>query len=114
SEPLKRRCLHLYLDYPPRDLEKRIILLNCPQLYDEFVENILSFVENLRSMRLQKVPSIAESIDFARSLIAIGKSELDPDTVNSLLSTLLKVKSDIDLVARKGIENLLDLNGEKG
>nr|MDO8081088.1 MoxR family ATPase [Candidatus Freyarchaeota archaeon] len=107
SEPLKRRCLHLYLDYPPKELEKRIILLNCPQMYDELVDNILDFVENLRNLRLQKTPSIAESIDFARSLLAVGKNDLDPDTVNTLLSTLLKVKSDIDMVKRKGIENLL-------
>ncbi|MEM3586016.1 MAG: MoxR family ATPase [Candidatus Jordarchaeaceae archaeon] len=114
SEPLKRRCLHLYLDYPPRELEKRIILLNCPQMYDEFVDNILEFVDNLRSLKLQKAPSIAESIDFARSLLAIGKNELDPETVNSLLSTLLKIKSDIDLVKRKGIENLLNNGNSKG
>ncbi|MGQ9722858.1 MAG: AAA family ATPase [Candidatus Jordarchaeum sp.] len=107
SEPLKRRCLHLFLEYPPKELEKRIILLNCPQMYDEFVDNILDFLENLRSLRLQKIPSIAESIDFARSLLVIGKSDLDPETVNSLLSTLLKIKSDVDIVKRKGIENLL-------
>ncbi|MFB0561996.1 MAG: AAA family ATPase [Candidatus Lokiarchaeia archaeon] len=109
SEPLKRRCLHLYLDYPPKELEKKIILLNCPEMYDDFVDNILDFVENLRSLRLQKIPSIAESIDFARSLLAIGKNDLDADTVNSLLSTLLKIKSDLDLVKRKGIENLLGI-----
>ncbi|MEM2145683.1 MAG: MoxR family ATPase [Candidatus Jordarchaeaceae archaeon] len=114
SEPLKRRCLHLYLDYPPKELEKKIILLNCPQMYDEFVDNILDFVENLRNLKLQKTPSIAESIDFARSLLAIGKNDLDPDTVNSLLSTLLKVKSDIDVVKRKGIENLLNNGNSKG
>lgn len=114
SEPLKRRCLHLYLDYPPKELEKKIILLNCPQMYDEFVDNILDFVENLRNLKLQKAPSIAESIDFARSLLAIGKNDLDPDTVNSLLSTLLKVKSDIDVVKRKGIENLLNNGNSKG
>lgn len=115
SEPLKRRCLHLYLDYPPKELEKKIILLNCPQMYDDFVDNILDFIENLRNLRLQKIPSIAESIDFARSLLAIGKNDLDPDTVNSLLSTLLKIKSDIDLVKRKGIENLLGIgNNDKG
>ncbi len=116
SEPLKRRCLHLYLDYPPKELEKRIILLNCPQIYDEFVDNILDFVENLRNLRLQKIPSIAESIDFAKSLLAIGKNDLDADTVNSLLSTLLKIKNDVDMVKRKGIENLLGIgnNDHKG
>ncbi|MHA1209248.1 MAG: AAA family ATPase [Candidatus Freyarchaeota archaeon] len=109
SEPLKRRCLHLYLDYPPKELEKQIILLHCPQMYDRFVDNILDFVENLRKMRLQKIPSIAESIDFAKSLLAIGKNDLDAETVNSLLSTLLKIKSDIDAVKRKGVENLLGI-----
>lgn len=85
-------------------------------MYDEFVDNILDFVENLRNMKLQKTPSIAESIDFARSLLAIGKNDLNPDTVNSLLSTLLKAKSDVDMVKRKGIENLLGTgsNDQKG
>ncbi len=107
SEPLRRRCIYLYLDFPPMELEKRIIKAHCPGIEEKVLEKIVLFVNRLRSMKLQKVPSISEAIDFAKSVMAMNITDLDPRIVEDLLTTLLKVQNDIDMVLDYGLEKLL-------
>ena len=111
SEPLRRRCIYLYLDFPPVEMEKKIIRMHCPRIEDKVLEKIVTFVSRLRSMKLEKVPSISEAIDFAKSIMALGARDVSAEVVESLLTTLLKVQSDVDHVLRYGIEKLLEGEG---
>ncbi|MHB2022572.1 MAG: AAA family ATPase [Mycobacteriales bacterium] len=94
SEALKRRCLYLHLDYPGADREKAIILAQVPQLAETLAEDLVRTVRALRALELKKPPSIAESIDWARTLLALGLDTLDEAAVRSTLGVVLKHASD--------------------
>ena len=81
SEALKRRCLFLHLDYPDAEREKAIVLSRVPEVPDGLAEQLVRTVRTLRALELKKSPSIAESIDWARTLVALGLDTLDEDTV---------------------------------
>jgi hypothetical protein len=72
SEALKRRCLYLHLDYPTAEREKAIVLSRVPEIAEQLAEQLVRTVRSLRSMELKKSPSVAESIDWARTLLALG------------------------------------------
>lgn len=101
SEALRRRCLYLHIDYPEADLEQRIVTLKVPDLDGTLSESVVRLVGALREMRLRKSPSVAETIDWARTLIALGGDSLDPEFVRSSLGVLLKHQEDIDLATAK-------------
>lgn len=101
SEALRRRCLYLHIDYPEADLEQRIVTLKVPDLDATLTESVVRLVGALREMRLRKSPSVAETIDWARTLIALGGDSLDPELVRSSLGVLLKHQEDIDLATAK-------------
>jgi MoxR-like ATPase len=94
SEALKRRCLYLYLDYPTADREKAIIKARVPELPEELAEQLVRTVRALRAMELKKAPSVAESIDWAHTLLALGLNTLDEAAVSSTLGVILKHASD--------------------
>ncbi|QFQ29625.2 AAA domain-containing protein [Janibacter melonis] len=96
SEALRRRCLYLHIDYPEAALEQRIVSLKVPELDATLAESVVRLVGALREMRLRKSPSVAETIDWARTLIALGGDSLDPELVRSSLGVLLKHQEDID------------------
>lgn len=98
GDALKRRCVHLYLDYPSFERELEIINLKVPGLNQELARQLVSFVQVLRKQKLKKSPSIAETIDWARSLLILGSKALDQELVESTLSILLKYQSDIDKI----------------
>ena len=94
SEALKRRCLYLHLDYPDAAREKAIVLARVPQVADALAEQIVRTVRALRSLELRKPPSISETIDWARTLLALGLDTLDEDAASGTLGVVLKHHAD--------------------
>ena len=94
SEALKRRCLFLHVDYPDAEREKAIVLSRVPEVPAALAEQLVRTVRTLRALELKKSPSIAESIDWARTLVALGLDTLDEDTVAQTLGVVLKHASD--------------------
>jgi MoxR-like ATPase len=94
SEALKRRCLYLHLDYPSAEREKAIVTAQVPELDDRVAGQVVATVGRLRDLDLKKSPSIAESVDWARTLVALQVHDLDPETVDATLGVVLKHASD--------------------
>jgi len=101
SEALKRRCLFLHIDFPDADLERRIVLSRVPELPEALVDALVRTVRVLRGLELRKSPSVAETIDWGRTLLALGMDTLDDDAVRATLGVVLKHRSDADRAARE-------------
>jgi MoxR-like ATPase len=101
TEALKRRCLYLWLDYPGVEREMEIVLLHAPEMKRDLAERLVEVIEMVRELDLKKPPSIAESIDWARTLILMGVDDIDRDTFRSSMSIIVKHRTDIDLVAER-------------
>ena len=95
SEALVRRCLHLHVDFPGPEKEAEIIALKVPELDERLRGQVARFVAGLRKLELRKAPSIAETLDWARGLCALGVRELDSATVRQTLSLVVKHKEDL-------------------
>jgi len=95
SEALVRRCLHLFVDFPGPEKESEIVALKVPDLDARLREQMARFVAGLRKLDLRKAPSIAETLDWARGLCALGVRELDASTVRQTLSLVLKHEEDL-------------------
>jgi len=96
SEALKRRCLYLHLDFPDAELERRIVLTRVPQLPEALAEELVRIVGVLRSIQLRKAPSVSETIDWGRTLLALGLDTVDDATVRATLGVVLKHQSDTE------------------
>jgi MoxR-like ATPase len=94
SEALRRRCLYLHLDYPDAAREKAIVLTRVPQVADALAEQVVRTVRVLRDLELRKPPSVAETIDWAQTLLALGLDTLDERAVQDTLGTVLKHHAD--------------------
>ena len=94
SEALKRRCLFLHIDFPEPDLERRILLSRVPELPERLAEELVRIVGVLRSMQLKKVPSVAETIDWGRTVLALGMDTIDDELIAATLGVVLKHQSD--------------------
>jgi MoxR-like ATPase len=94
TEALKRRCLYLHLDYPDADRERAIVLEKVPEAAEQLAEQVVRTVRALRAMELKKAPSIAETIDWARTLVTLGLDTLDATAVRTTLGVVLKHASD--------------------
>jgi MoxR-like ATPase len=101
SEALKRRCLFLHLDFPDAELERRIVLSRVPELPEALVDALVRTVRVLRGLELRKAPSVAETIDWGRTLLALGMDTLDADAVRATLGVVLKHRSDADRAVRE-------------
>jgi MoxR-like ATPase len=101
SEALKRRCLYLHLDYPDADREREIVLSQVPELEERVAEQLVATVARLRDLELKKAPSIAESVDWARTLVALEVRELDDKAVDDTLGVVLKHASDQERAVRE-------------
>jgi len=95
SEALKRRCLYLHIDYPDVEREKEIVRVRVPEIDDALAEQIAKVVSSIRNIDLKKAPSISETIDWARTLLYLGRNEITPDTLGESLHVLLKYQTDI-------------------
>ncbi|AUI60474.1 MoxR family ATPase [Amycolatopsis sp. BJA-103] len=95
SEALRRRCLFLHIDFPDAALEQRIVRLKVPGVDDALAASVIKVITALRAMELRKAPSVAETIDWARTLLALGADSLGDDVVRASLGVILKHQDDI-------------------
>jgi MoxR-like ATPase len=109
SDGLKRRCIFLYVNSPSVQKEVRILREKYPDLPDKLAFQVARAVSLIReNLALQKLPSISETLDWAKALLVMGKAELDPAWIEATLNLLLKSKEDLDLFYREmGAERLL-------
>ncbi|MDX6608401.1 MAG: hypothetical protein QOF85_326 [Solirubrobacterales bacterium] len=101
TEALKRRCLYLWLDYPDLEREMEIVRLHAPELPESLARRMVEVVRMIRDLDLKKPPSIAESIDWARTLLLMGAEDIDRKTFEQSMSIIVKHRTDIDLVAER-------------
>jgi MoxR-like ATPase len=101
TEALKRRCLYLWLDYPGAEREMEIVRLHVPELSESVARRLVEVIEMVRALDLKKPPSIAESIDWARTLLLMGAEDIDRETFTQSMSIIVKHRTDIDLVAER-------------
>ncbi len=112
SDALKRRCLHLFIDYPSEELERRILETKVPGVDARLIQDLVRMMHRLRELDLKKAPSISETLDWARALLALNAKELDEDLVKQTLNVILKYEGDVrkaegelgKLLARKAEE----------
>jgi MoxR-like ATPase len=105
SDALKRRCLHLYIDFPAAEQELRIVRLKVPGIEQELARDVVDAVQAVRKLDLKKAPSISETLDWARALLLLNIKSLDDALVQETLSTILKYEGDI----RKAQDELRDV-----
>ncbi|MFB1296966.1 AAA family ATPase [Mycobacterium sp. pW049] len=94
SEALKRRCLFLHIDFPDAELERRILLSRVPELPERLAEELVRIIGVMRGMALKKLPSVAETIDWGRTLLALGMDTIDDEVIAATLGVVLKHQSD--------------------
>jgi MoxR-like ATPase len=120
SEALKRRCLYLHIGYPDLEQELNVVRLKVPELNPKLAQQAVALVQKLRDMDLRKSPSISETLDWAKSLVALNAKSLDAKTLETTLSVLLKHETDLQKVRRrmqvsgKGVEVEDDDDAELG
>jgi MoxR-like ATPase len=107
-DAIKRRCFYYWVDYPDATRELEILAVKAPDADKELSRQIVAFVQRLRSMDLFKLPGVAETIDWTNALVQLDKIDLDPQTVNDTLGTLLKYQDDIEKVKGSEAANLLE------
>jgi len=96
SEALKRRCLFLHIAYPTPDREKDILLARVPELPERLAAEIARVARSIRNLDLKKSPSVSETIDWARTLLALGIEHIDTDVIGDTVNVLLKYQTDIE------------------
>lgn len=107
SEALKRRCLYHWIDYPSLEKELRIVAARLPYIEEELSRQVVGFVQALRGLNLSRAPGIAETLDWAQSLIALKKKTLDAEAVEETLGCLSKSMEDTAKIKGAGIEKIL-------
>jgi len=95
SDALKRRCLHLFIDFPTEDLEQTILETKVPGVEQRLAADLVQMMAKLRSLDLKKTPSISETLDWARALLALNAKDLDSDIVSQTLNVILKYEGDV-------------------
>jgi len=101
GDALKRRCLHLHIGFPDEKLEARIIQSRVPGIEAKLLRQLVSFVQQLRMLDLKKVPSVSETIDWAKVMILLHTPVLDVDLVRETLNVLLKFEADIEIANKQ-------------
>jgi MoxR-like ATPase len=101
GDALKRRCLHLHIGFPDAKLEARIIASRVPGIETSLRAQLVSFVQQLRTLDLKKSPSVSETIDWARVLLLLHAAALEVDMVHDTLNVLLKFEADIEVAGRQ-------------
>ncbi len=106
-DALKRRCLYHWVEHPDFDREVAIVRVRAPQVAESLARQVAGVVEQLRELNLYKPPGVAETIDWAQALAALGKADLDEDTVGVTLGTVVKYREDQQRVRDQGIGDLI-------
>jgi MoxR-like ATPase len=107
-DALKRRCLYHWIDYPSAARELEILRARMPGVDARLAGEIVAFVQRLRSADLTKVPGVAETLDWAAALLALGARELAPDLVDETLGVLLKYEEDVRRVRGATVATYVD------
>jgi MoxR-like ATPase len=107
SDALKRRCLHLYIDYPDRELEMKIVKLKIPGINRQLADQLIDAIRKIRDLDLKKKPCISETLDWAHSLIALQVEDLSPQVIADTLNVICKYRADVDQVKEK-IEKVIN------
>jgi MoxR-like ATPase len=105
-DALKRRCLYHWIDYPALEKEVAIVRARAPEAAEQLAHEIAALVHGLREMDLYKVPGVAETLDWARSLAALGASRIDAGLVDATLGAALKYQEDLER-ARQAVPDLV-------
>lgn len=101
SEALKRRCLFLHIDYPDAEREQLILHARVPGLSQHLASQVAKVARSIRSLDLKKAPSVSETIDWARTLLALSVEEVDEEVLGETLHVLLKYQVDIEKAAKE-------------
>ena len=101
GDALKRRCLHLHIGFPDAEREERIVQARVPEVSPKLLKQMVGFVQALRDQDIRKVPSISETVDWARTLLLLHADSLDPQLVRDTLNVILKRQSDITAIDNK-------------
>jgi MoxR-like ATPase len=96
SDALKRRCLHLWIDYPSEELEVEILNRKVPNIDKRLAEEVVQMMNRIRELDLKKTPSISETLDWARALLALNADELEDQIVSDTLNVILKYEGDVE------------------
>ena len=107
-DAIKRRCFYFWVDYPNAQRELEILKVKVPDAPEKLTQQVVNFVQHLRSRDLFKLPGVAETIDWTNALIQLDKIDLDPETVNSSLGILLKYQDDIEKIQGSEAAQILD------
>ncbi|TMD93125.1 MAG: MoxR family ATPase [Chloroflexi bacterium] len=105
-DALKRRCLYHWIDYPDLEREVAIVRVRAPEVSERLARRVAGLVQGLRGMDLYKLPGVAETVDWARSLAAIGADGSDPETLEATMGAAVKYQEDLESV-RTAIPDLL-------
>ncbi|MDP2855042.1 MAG: MoxR family ATPase [Smithellaceae bacterium] len=106
SDALKRRCVHLYIDYPARETEIAIVRLKIPDIEEKLCAILVDAIRKIRTLDLKKSPSISETLDWAQSLLALQINELTPEVVSETLNVICKYQMDLEKV-RKNMDRIV-------
>jgi MoxR-like ATPase len=101
GDALKRRCLHLHIGFPDEKLEARIIASRVPGIDERLLKQLVSFVQQLRALDLKKLPSVSETIDWAKVMVLLHTAVLDVAIVRDTLNVLLKFEADIEAAGKQ-------------
>ncbi|HAP77675.1 MAG TPA: ATPase [Acidimicrobiaceae bacterium] len=113
-DALKRRCLYHWVEHPDFEREVSIVRMRVPQALDRLARQVAAAVEGLRELHLYKPPGVAETIDWAQALAALGVTELDEKVVSATLGTVLKYREDQERTRQHGIADLVKQAFERG
>ena len=108
SDALKRRCLYHWVNYPSFEKEKQIVQKHLPNINEKILTQLVQFVHQLREMKLDKSPGIAETLDWTNGLLKLHATELDKESVEKSLGCVLKSNGDIEKVKSEGVEKILE------
>ncbi len=111
TDALKRRCLHLYIDFPSAGTEMDIVKLKVPGISETLAGQVVEVIQKIRKVDLKKLPSISETLDWARALTILNVDTLDEDTIKSTLNVFLKYEGDIKKVSAN-LQSLLSTSDE--
>ncbi|HBH87179.1 MAG TPA: ATPase [Syntrophaceae bacterium] len=101
GEALRRRCLHLYISFPDQGLEREIVRTRVPDISERLTAQLVTFIHQVRKLDIKKLPSVSETIDWAKTLVLLHAENLDRELVRNTLNTFLKAQEDIRVAEEK-------------
>lgn len=107
SDALRRRCLYHWVDFPSKAMEIDIIARKMPEIDEQLAAQVVTFIHNLRKSSLQKPPGIAESLDWAKTLVLLNADNITDEIVRNTIGSVLKHKDDVAFVRNKSVQEFL-------